>query len=75
MTVLSASSIAIFIAKVLQREIPTIYSVALMGLPIAIALLTMKETSSVLHGKKVSQESSGVELLQAYERLCHLINL
>jgi len=40
--------------------------VALMGLPIAIALLTMKETSSVLHGKKVSQESSGVELLQAY---------
>jgi hypothetical protein len=48
---------------------------ALMGLPIAMALLTIKETSNVLHGKKVTQESSGVELLQAYERLCHLINL
>lgn len=74
-TMLSASSIALFIAKVLQRELPTVYSVALMGLPIAIALLTMKETSSSIHSKKVSQESSGIQLLQAYERLCHLINL
>jgi hypothetical protein len=58
-TAVSASSIGIFISKVCQKEIASSFSIILLGVPIAIALLKLATESFVFYDKKVGQGSSG----------------
>lgn len=70
-TTVSASSIAIAISKVCIKEITTSFSMILMGIPIAIALLKLATESFNFRDKKVGQSSSGECIMRSYEHICH----
>lgn len=73
-TAVSASSIGIFISKVCQKEIASSFSIILMGVPIAIALLKLASESFVFYDKKIGQRSSGETIMRSYEHICREIN-
>lgn len=73
-TTLSASSIGIFISKVCQKEVATKFSIILLSVPIAIALLKLVTESFVFSDKKVGQGSSGETIIRSYEHICSEIN-
>lgn len=74
MTAVSASSIAIAISKVCLKEVATSFSLILMTIPIAIALLKLASKSFSFHDKKVGQRTSGEAIMRSYEHICDEIN-
>lgn len=73
-TAVSASSIAIAICKVCLKEVASPFSLALMGIPIAIALLKLASQSFSFHDKQPGQHSSGEAVMRSYELICDEIN-
>ena len=70
----SASSIGIFISKVCQKEVSQSFSLILMSVPIAIALLKLATDSFVYRDKTIGQNSSGQLIMQSYQHICKQIN-